>query len=109
MEDITKSMTLASGSWEVSVYEIGNTYQVYAKNSEKIVHLMISKRDYLTNLLREQNGGTAEKSHGLTCNGKELLVESEFEAMKDLLFEHMDLDLTEDKIVWDIKPNVKPD
>lgn len=109
MKDITKSMTLESGIWEARVYEIANTYQLYARNGEKIVHLMISKKNYLTNLLREQNGGTAEKSHGLTCKGKELLLESEFEAMRDLLFEHMDLDLTEDKIVWGIRLSKKPD
>jgi hypothetical protein len=109
MKEVKTTMNLESGNWKMNIFEIGNTYQIYAENGDKVVHFMINKRDYLKDLLEKQNGGEVKENHGITCTGRELLTQSEFNNMKKILFEHMDADLSEEKFVYGIIPDKKPD
>lgn len=103
MKEIKTTMDLESGKWKMNIFETGNTYQLVGENGNKSVHLMINKRDYLGDLLKKQNG--VQENSNLSCSGRELLTQSEFESMKKILFEHMDVDLSEEKSQWGILPS----
>lgn len=107
MKEINFSKDLESGTWQMSVFEIGNTYQIAATNGEKSVHFMLSKRDYLQNLLKKQHGKEVEEIPGLSCTGRESLTENEFGEMKKILFTHMDNDLIEEKTLYAILPETQ--
>ncbi len=109
MKEIKTNLELDSGIWKINIFEIGNTYQLGAENGEKSIHFMINKRDYLADLLKKKNGEVVVENHSLSCAGREGLTQNEFDQMKNLLFEHMDADLSKEKIQWGIISENKPD
>ncbi|MFZ2911970.1 MAG: hypothetical protein WAZ75_02710 [Candidatus Absconditicoccaceae bacterium] len=107
MKEIKTTMNLESGIWKINIFEIGNTYQLGAENGEKNIHCMVNKRDYLQDLLDRQMDKQAKEKYNFSCEGKELLTETEFQTMKKLLLENMDADLTQEKIQWGIVSDTK--
>jgi hypothetical protein len=107
MKEVKISKPQDASEWEIVVFEIGNTYQIAATNTDKVVHFMLNKREYLDMLLAKQNGRTLKENENLYCTGREFLSESEFEAMKSILFTHMDADLSEEKFLYGIVPEQK--
>lgn len=107
MKEVRLTQQLESGTWNITVFEIGNTYQIAAENGNKVVHFMINKRDYLHDLVKKQEGKEVKESNNLSCTGREFLTESEFDAMKLILFTHMDADLSEEKFLYGVVPKEK--
>lgn len=107
MKEVKLTQQLGPCTWNITVFEIGNTYQIAAENGNKVVHFMINKRDYLHDLVKKQEGKEVKESHSLSCTGRELLIEIEFEEMKKILFTHMDADLSEEKFLYGIVPKEK--
>jgi hypothetical protein len=105
MKKIHTTLALTSGTWDINVFEIGNTYQIEATLEEKSVHLLIHKRDYLKGLQRKQAGAVVDFQEHISCSGEDALLENELQEMVNILLQHMDNDLTDDKKLYGIHPD----
>jgi len=107
MKESKIRVNLESGKWEMAVFEIANTYQIYAQSVDKIVHIMINKRVYLKDLKKKQDGIEVKVNHGISCTGRELITQSDFDKMVEILLTQMDIDLSEEKFIYGILPDKK--
>jgi len=103
MNEIQLTKQLESGEWILNIFEAGTTYKIATHKEDKKVFFMLNKPYYLAMLLDKQNSKTSTMEHMmLYCTGREFLTESEFDEMKMLLITHMDTDLSQEKILYDI-------
>ena len=107
MKESKIRVNLESGKWEMAVFEIANTYQIYAENCNKVVHIMMNKRSYLKDLKKKQDGIEVKENHGISCTGRELITQNDFDKMVEILLTHMDVDLSEEKFLYGILPDKK--
>ncbi len=99
MEKQKKKLRIGLQKWDLEIYEIGNTYHISTKSptKKKDVHLLMSKHSYFHIMINLEKRLPIHRDHGITSYSKEFISKGEFEKLRKVLIEAIELDISIDE------------